>query len=209
MKINPLKWVKPDEDYLMRYIFSLLLCLSLTSFALAQENEQTPYEIALQRIEEAEASGASSLSLYNLDLIGLPPEIGNLTRLQSLNLSYNQLSSLPGEIGNLSNLCELVIRENLFESIPLEIYPLKHLAIIGECADTLELYIDDYLLETLPDEVVAGGTSAILAYLENEAWWHLQRLIAGGAGAIGLLSAIVLGWRWKNRRGKAKRKIAE
>jgi hypothetical protein len=44
-----------------------------------------------------------------------------------------------------------------------------------------------------------------LDYLENEAWWHLQRLIVGGASSFGLVPAIVLGIRWR-QQGKQKKK---
>ena len=57
-----------------------------------------------------------------------------------------------------------------------------------------------------PEEVTVEGTLAILDYLRNEAWWHLQRLIAGGAGFVGIVVAIVLGLRWRNRRGYEKKK---
>ena len=47
-----------------------------------------------------------SLSLHNNELTGsIPSEIGNLLNLNFLNLRFNQLTGLiPSEIGNLSNL---------------------------------------------------------------------------------------------------------
>ena len=47
------------------------------------------------------------LGLYYRGLISLPAEIGELTKLRTLNLQENQLTSLPAEIGQLSNLTEL------------------------------------------------------------------------------------------------------
>ena len=38
------------------------------------------------------------------DLTALPPEIGQLTKLQTLSLNNTQLSALPPEIGRLTNL---------------------------------------------------------------------------------------------------------
>jgi Leucine-rich repeat (LRR) protein len=211
-------------------ILALLCCLTLPN--LAQENSQTPYEIALQRIQEAEANGATHLDLSNLGLTELPPEIGNLTGLQSLalmsnqlsslppefgnltglyelSLNDNQLSSLPPEFGNLSNLCFLDIQENRFESIPLELHALKQLGNFEACARVTyaALYLDKQLLDSLPEAVQQGGTPAILDYLENEAWWHLQRLIVGGASSLGLVAAFFLGLRWR-QRGKGKKKHA-
>src|SRR5688572_27352583 len=105
---------------LMRKLFLLALLLCLTLPSLAQDNTLTPYEIALQRIEEAEASGATELDLSNLGLTELPPEIGNLTGLQSLALMSNQLSSLPPEFGNLTGLYELSLNDNQLSSLPPE-----------------------------------------------------------------------------------------
>jgi leucine-rich repeat protein SHOC2 len=280
----------------------LLLCLVLliTGHSFAQET-QSPYEIALERIEAAEQDGASTLELnylgltevppeigrlsnlqklylygnklsslppeignlsslqelylYDNKLSSLPPEIGNLSNLQELYLYNNQLSSLPPEIGNLdklellflnsnqlsnlpptfgdfanlqalwlnnnhlsslptefgnlTNLCFLDLRNNSFQDIPPAIAPLKNLAA-DSCGDYHSiLFLDDTLLDTLPHDVATGGTSAILAYLDNVAAWHLQKLILGGVSALGLVTLSVLGFRWKNRRGKAKRKNEE
>jgi len=42
----------------------------------------------------------------------LPPEIGNLSKLERLILSENDLTTLPSEIGNLSNLTEISLWGN-------------------------------------------------------------------------------------------------
>jgi hypothetical protein len=280
-----------------KLLLSLILCLLCMGFVSAQEN-QTPYEIALQRIEEAEESGATELDLsvlglttlppeignlsslrtlsinsnqltdlppeigrlnrleqlylFNNHLISLPPEIGSLSHLEMLYLSRNQLNSLPAEIGNLgkmqilsltenqlsnlppeigkldnlttlylngnqldslphefaqlTSLCFLDLRHNQFQSLPIELGQLMRLADHYCSYQEAGLYLDYNPLISPPEEVLAEGTSTILAYLRNEAWWHLQSLIVGGAGAVGLVAAIVLGWRWKNRRGYEKKK---
>jgi internalin A len=225
-------------------LLALLLCLSLPS--LAQDNSPTPYEIALQRIEEEEASGATELDLHGLGLTELPPEIGNLTRLEILALGNNELislppqignlnnlrvlylhdnelSELPPEIGNLTNLWLLLLKHNQLTSIPPEISDLSKLCVLDlynnqlqylpyELSQIERLYGDDCRiivgenpLISPPQEVIVQGTPAILDYLENEAWWHLQRLIVGAASSLGLVAAVVLGLRWR-QRGKQKRK---
>ena len=59
-------------------------------------------------IKEAEANGLIELDLSGQNIKELPKEIGNLTKLRSLNLlGNNKLASLPSELGNLSSLEEL------------------------------------------------------------------------------------------------------
>ena len=103
------------------------LLLGITSLSLAQDETQTPYEIALARILEAEETGATRLDLHIMQLTNLPPEIGNLSNLRTLNLHENQLSSLPPEIGKLSNLESLYLGKNQLSSLPSEIGKLSNL----------------------------------------------------------------------------------
>ena len=42
----------------------------------------------------------------------IPSELGNLSNLESLNLSSNELTGIPGELGNLSNLESLYLSSN-------------------------------------------------------------------------------------------------
>lgn len=53
-----------------------------------------------------EDSRVTKLNLQNGNLTGkIPPELGNLTKLQELSLSNNKLSgTIPSELGNLANL---------------------------------------------------------------------------------------------------------
>ena len=59
------------------------------------------------------------LNLYNQGLTGsIPSEIGNLTNLKKLYLSYNDLTgSIPPEIGNLTNLTSLHLESNQLTGI--------------------------------------------------------------------------------------------
>ena len=104
----------------MRKLAFLLCLLGLMSgISLAQE--QTPYDIALALILEAEASSATELDLSRLGLTELPPEIGNLSDLRVLSLDFNELRHLPSEIGNLTNLQVLGLFNNELSSLPTEI----------------------------------------------------------------------------------------
>jgi len=53
------------------------------------------------------------LSLDNNELSGeIPPEIGELTALETLNLSENKLTgSIPSELGNLKKITGIGFRE--------------------------------------------------------------------------------------------------
>ena len=73
------------------------------------------------------ASDITFLDLGNFGLTGsIPPEIGNLTNLTQLYLSYNQLTGeIPPEIGNLTNLTTLYLQHNnLTGEIPPEVCDL-------------------------------------------------------------------------------------
>ena len=61
----------------------------------------------------------TSLDLGNIGLTGeIPPEIGNLTYLDYLEIKNNQLTgSIPSEIGNLTNLTYLKLSSNQLSGI--------------------------------------------------------------------------------------------
>ena len=252
----------------MRVYLIILVCFVFTGLVSAQEDELTPYEVALERIAEVEANDGSELYLSNLGLTELPSEIGNLWNLQYLYLNNNLLINLPSEIGNLHNLRRLETLNNQLSELPSEIGSLQNLeylyldnnqlshlpseignlhklevlhlfnsqieelpAEIGQLemlcsldirnnqvrslpnelgrirrltpgAWDCNLYIEGNPLVSPPDEVLEQGTEAILAYLRNQAWWHLQRMMVSIAGGIGLIAVAILGLRWRNRRGK-------
>jgi len=97
------------------------------------------YIEAVRKIAEAQQSQSERLVLSALGFSSLPPEIGQLTRLQSLELDNNQLTSLPPEIGQLRNLQELGPRDNQLTTLPPEIGQLTKLKILNLDGNQLDL----------------------------------------------------------------------
>ncbi|MEL7436101.1 MAG: hypothetical protein AAFN11_19310, partial [Chloroflexota bacterium] len=123
----------------------------------------------------------------------------NLTQLY---LNTNALTRLPPEIGNLSNLTQLSVIGNTLTSLPPEIGNLSNLNV---------LYMDYALWAQIPDEVEAQGTQAVVAYIRNQAQWHLRRMVGSallmGAGIITVIMLLVrrrrLGRKPKQKRGES------
>ena len=76
---------------------------------------------------EREAGAGSVLNLTRMDVTWLPPEIGQLSKLESLILNNNALEELPPEIGDLSRLKWLLCSFNKLKRLPPEIGNLSHL----------------------------------------------------------------------------------
>jgi len=82
-----------------------------------------PYRRAEEKIEEVRWSGANELDLRGYDdelskLTELPESMGQLTQLESLNLSGNHLRSLPESMGQLTQLQSLDLSGNQLRSLP-------------------------------------------------------------------------------------------
>jgi len=79
------------------------------------------------------------LGLLGNQLTSMPPEIGNLSSLEWLDLSENQLTTLPTEIGNLSSLIELSLEENQLTSVPMELGNLPEQVRVQILADNITI----------------------------------------------------------------------
>jgi internalin A len=158
-------------------LITLLIALVLLVSQSAQaQDEPSPYDIALQRIEEARHNNARELNLGEIGLTELPPEIGQLTHLQELALWNNQLVSLPPEIGQLSNLRGLNVSGNQLISLPFEIRRLRNLERlnltsnqlvilspeIGQLNNLRWLILSFNELTTLPSEIEQLNSLCIL-----------------------------------------------
>ncbi|CAM9404182.1 unnamed protein product [Chrysoparadoxa australica] len=79
------------------------------------------------------------VSFNNLEF--LPPELGDLLLLRSLNLSCNKLDALPVEIGKCTRLKVLKVNGNYLEALPSE---------IGKCILLEELIVSENKIAELP-----------------------------------------------------------
>ncbi|MBD1216233.1 MAG: leucine-rich repeat domain-containing protein [Aphanizomenon flos-aquae Clear-A1] len=95
--------------------------------------------------EIVQLTNLQSLNIAGNQISSLPPEIVQLTNLQFLNISDNQISSLPPEIGQITNLQFLNISDNQISSLPPE---------IGQITNLQSLYISGNQISSLPPEIV-------------------------------------------------------
>ncbi|MBG1240332.1 COR domain-containing protein, partial [Nostoc sp. NZL] len=107
--------------------------------------------------EIGQLTNLQTLDLSSNQLSSLPPEFVQLTNLQTLYLSNNQLSSLPPEIVQLTNLQTLDLSSNQLSSLPPEIGQLTNL-------QTLDLSSNQ--LGSLPPEI-GQLTNLQTLYLSN------------------------------------------
>ncbi|MDP1608462.1 MAG: leucine-rich repeat domain-containing protein [Chlamydiales bacterium] len=112
----------------------------------AEEHNLPSRSRAADLIKECYWKKEPILDLSLFQLTSLPPEIGELTHLQKLNLSYNRLQQLPPEIGQLTKLQELHIPFNELQQLPPE---------IGELRNLQQLILTLNQLRELPPEI--GG----------------------------------------------------
>ncbi|WP_052435855.1 leucine-rich repeat domain-containing protein [Neochlamydia sp. EPS4] len=123
-------------------------------------------ELLTQWIEE-HGKDIISLNLDKSGLTSLPPEIGQLSQLQRLDLASNRLTAIPAEIGQLSQLQRLDLAGNLLTSIPAEIWQLTKLqwlclgynlltaipAEMGQLSQLQALYLYCNQLTSIPAEI--------------------------------------------------------
>jgi hypothetical protein len=184
-------WCADGQCLRALWFMLMLLCL-LPAVLYAQDETQTPYDIALQRIEEEQQYGMKELNLSGLGLTEiptelwqlteleylylyknaltvLPPEIGTLTQLKQLDLSSNQLSNLPPEIGQLTQLERLFLSRNQLTQLPPQIGNLVYLDMFS---------VEGNQLTSLPPEIGKLKNLCDLDIRENQLR-HLPNELGG------------------------------
>ncbi|MFA6159065.1 MAG: leucine-rich repeat domain-containing protein [Candidatus Paceibacterota bacterium] len=153
-----------DDDEVMASLWEI--------WKMPLQNKRVPPGVVKRDI--APPYRVTHLSLSSCQLKGaLPPQVGQLASLQSLNLSGNELTSLPSKIGLLSSLRKLYLSSNALTSLPSEIGLLTSLRKlylrsnqlvslppeIGRLSSLQKLYLSGNALTGLPPEI--GGLSSL------------------------------------------------
>ncbi|BBI17919.1 leucine-rich repeat domain-containing protein [Neochlamydia sp. S13] len=108
---------------------------------------------------EENCTNTMFLNLSKAGLTYLPPEICQLSQLQTLDLNDNQLTALPEEIGQLSQqLQTLYLNQNQLTSLPVE---------IGQLSELQWLYLNQNQLTSLPAEIGQLSQLTKLELAEN------------------------------------------
>src|SRR5688572_17393090 len=116
------------------------------------------------------------LNLSDNQLTSLPAELGQLSNLHMLFLSGNELSSIPAEIANLNTLCALLLENNQLRELPNELGQVSSLIDTTRgCIHYTGIHIENNPLISPPPEVAEQGTEAILAYLQNQPAYYVNR----------------------------------
>ena len=111
-------------------------------------------DINSKKIEEL--ASLKKLSVYSSDVAIIPKEIGNLSKLEELYITWcNNITKIPKEIGKLSNLEILELADNSkLRTIPKEIGNLLKLRTLNFCVMSGKHgAVNSTTLDSLPKEL--------------------------------------------------------
>jgi hypothetical protein len=113
----------------------------------------------LRIIKQAGREGSIKLAVTYENLTSLPDEIGQLAKLETLNLTGNQLTVLPEGIGKLANLRVLYLSHNQLAAVPEG---------IGKLANLQMLYLHSNQLAAVPEGIGNLAKLQTLSLSNNE-----------------------------------------
>lgn len=147
---------------------------------------------SLSEALDTETEAVHKLILYDRGLPALPPEIGELTYLASLDVSHNRLTRLPDEISDLHYLQGFYATNNSLTQFPEQILLLPLLTRVDLSDNQINrfppeirvmdqltrLTMDHNLLTSIPIELYALGKLSVLELADN----GLSEIPAGISG---------------------------
>ncbi|XP_066585854.1 E3 ubiquitin-protein ligase LRSAM1-like isoform X2 [Prorops nasuta] len=129
--------------------------LSMLTILDIHSNKFTKLPPEIMHLESLE-----ELYLHNNNLIKLPNELTYLSKLSILDVSKNNLKQLPEDIGKLEKLTKLDISYNTsLKKLPTSLGYLQDLTILN---------IKGLQLLYPPEDILNGGSLAIIEYLATE-----------------------------------------
>jgi len=109
----------------------------------------------------------------------------------------------------LHSLCYLNIRNNDIRILPSELVNLENINTDYCFGDGIYIGIhySGNPITNPPHQVLEQDTASILRYLDNPLWWYIQYFRVWLLLSTGLLAALFLGFRYRQRRMlKSKKK---
>jgi Leucine-rich repeat (LRR) protein len=127
-----------------RYLDSLVIIPEVSGLTALRSLILSHNRLPILPAQIGQFSRLDTLNLSVCGISGLPPEIANLTGLRVLDMSYSCITSLPAEIGNLTSLTYLDLSNAGMDSLP---------ATIGNLVNLKTLVLSNNWLSSLPASI--------------------------------------------------------
>lgn len=159
-KTSPIKSLELRKNHIYRISNKIQGLKQLEVLDLADNSlGKLPKSITeLKELTTVNLSNETSYLNYRNHIRQLPLEIGNLKKLQRLNMNYHQISKLPSSFSSLQGLEELNLRRNNLRRFPLEIIVLDNLK---------KLDLSGNKIKKLPDNISTMKSLEVLNLTGN------------------------------------------